>query len=78
MCHTGAGDALMKHDDKRQLRTLKRTIKRAGNKHRRASLKRQLRDNPDEAHLAEETLGRNESSTLNGMDRPVDGSEPAP
>jgi len=64
-----------KHDDKRQLRTLKRAIKRAGNKHRRASLKRQLRDNPDEAHRSEEDLGGNESSTLNDMDRPVDGSD---
>jgi hypothetical protein len=63
-----------KHDDKRQMRTLKRAIKRAGNKHRRASLKQQLRRNPDDAHLAEEDLGGNRSETLNAMDRPVDGS----
>jgi len=64
-----------KHDDKRQLRTLKRAIKRAGNKHRRQSLKQQLRHNPDEAHHAEEDLGGNRSDTLNAMDRPVDGTD---
>jgi hypothetical protein len=62
---------MVKHDDKRQMRALKRAVKRAGNKHRRQELKRQLRDNPEDAHLAEEDLGGCESSTLNGLDRPV-------
>jgi hypothetical protein len=53
---------------KRELRKLKRGIKRAGNKHRRRQLKRDLTDNPEEAHHSEESLGRNQSSGLNGMD----------
>ncbi len=62
-------------DDKRMLRELKRTVKRAGNRHRRNALKRQLQRSPDEAHLAKEDLGGNTSSNLNGMDRAVDGSD---
>lgn len=62
-------------DDKRQIRNLKRAIKRRGNKHRRHELKDQLREAPDEAHLAEEDLGGRESRRLNGLDRPVDGSD---
>jgi hypothetical protein len=62
-------------DDKRKLRTLKRAVKRAGNKHRRHTLKRQLERNPEEAHLAEEDLGGNPSRNLNALERPVDGSE---
>ena len=65
---------MAKQDDKRLIRELKRVIKRDGNKHRRAELKRQLRDNPEEAHRAEEDLGGRESKALNGMDRPVDGA----
>jgi hypothetical protein len=59
-------------DDKRKLRNLKRAVKRDGNKHRRNTLKRQLRESPAEAHLAEEDFGRSESSSMNGLDRPVD------
>jgi hypothetical protein len=55
--------------DKRKLRQLKRTLKRAGSKHRRRDLKRQLRENPAEAAEAEENLGRNRSDTLNALDR---------
>jgi hypothetical protein len=62
-------------DDKRMLRTLKRTIKRDGNKHRRHTFKRQLRQNPEDAHLAEEDLGGRASRAMNGLDRPVDGSD---
>lgn len=54
--------------DKRQLRELKRTIKRAGNKHRRRALKRQLEENPEEAAHAEEDFGGCSSTTLNGID----------
>lgn len=53
---------------KRQLRELKRVLKRAGSKHRRRDLKRQLAENPDEAANAEENLGRNSSEAFNGLD----------
>ena len=53
---------------KRELRKLKRDIKRAGNKHRRRQLKRDLTQNPEEAHHSEESFGRNSSSGLNGLD----------
>lgn len=54
--------------DKRQLRKLKRTIKKAGGKKRRAQLKRDLAANPDEAHWSEPTFGNASSETLNGLD----------
>jgi len=54
--------------EKRQLRKLKRDIKRAGNKKRRQKLKRDLRDNPHDAHLNEPTVGKSSSETLNGLD----------
>lgn len=53
---------------KRELRKLKRDIKRAGSKHRRRQLKRELTDRPDEAHVSEESFGRNRSQGLNGLD----------
>ena len=52
---------------KRQIRKLKRVVKQAGNKKRRAKLKRDLRDNPHEAHLSEPTVGKLSSETLNGL-----------
>lgn len=55
--------------DKRKLRELKRTIKKRGNKTRRAALKRNLADNPDEAAHAVESLGRHVSVHYNGLDR---------
>jgi hypothetical protein len=55
--------------DKRKFRQLKRDIKRAGSKHRRREFKRQLRENPDEAHWNEENLGRNRSAELNAYDQ---------
>ena len=54
--------------DKRQLRELKRVLKRAGSKHRRRDLKRQLAENPEEAADQEANLGRNRSDSLNGLD----------
>jgi hypothetical protein len=59
----------MKHDDKRQIRKLKRDIKKAGNKRRRLHFKRALHDNPEEAHEAEFDFGRDSTEGLNGMDR---------
>jgi hypothetical protein len=44
--------------NKRKMRQLKRDIKRAGSKHRRRDFKKQLRENPDEAHLQGENFGR--------------------
>jgi hypothetical protein len=55
--------------DKRQMRKLKRDVKQAGNKKRRARLKRDLRDNPHEAHWSEESFGNASSQTLNGLDQ---------
>jgi hypothetical protein len=55
--------------DKRKLRKLKRDLKRAGSKHRRRDLKRQLAQEPDQAHHDAENLGRYRSVGLNGLDR---------
>ena len=55
--------------DKRTLRELKRAVKKRGNKHRRAQLKRDLAENPDEAAHSEEKLGRFSSADYNGLDR---------
>ncbi len=62
---------------KRELRKLKRDIKRAGNKHRRRQLKRDLADRPDEAHWSEESVGRNQSAGLNGLDDDATRRPPA-
>jgi hypothetical protein len=53
---------------KRELRKLKRTLKRAGSKHRRRELKRRLAENPEEAADAEEDVGRYSSEGLNRLD----------
>jgi len=55
--------------EKRQLRKLKRDIKRAGNKRRRQHLKRDLAERPDEAPYSEYEFRRDSSEGLNGMDR---------
>lgn len=54
---------------KRELRKLKQTIKRAGSKHRRRDLKRQLAENPEGAAEAEESFGKFSSEGLNGLDK---------
>jgi hypothetical protein len=54
--------------DKRKLRELKRAIKKRGNKTRRAQLKRDLTENPDEAAHSEEDFGRFSSANYNGLD----------
>lgn len=58
----------MPDPDKRQLRKLKRVVKKAGSKHRRRELKKQLVENPDEAAHAEENFGRSSSESFNGLD----------
>lgn len=54
--------------DKRTIRQLKRVIKRAGSKHRRRDLKRQLAENPEGADEVAENFGRYSSEGLNGLD----------
>jgi len=56
-------------DRKREMRELKRAIKKAGNRKRRQTLKRDLRDNPEEAAHTEFEFGRDSSTGLNGIDR---------
>ena len=55
--------------DKRRQRQLKKAIKRAGNKSRRQSLKRELVEKPDEAHRSEYDFGRDTSTGMNAFDR---------
>ena len=55
--------------EKRELRKLKRTIKKAGTKRRRQSLKRDLRERPEDAAHSEFEFGDDSSATLNGLDR---------
>jgi hypothetical protein len=59
----------MEHDHKRQLRQLKREIKRAGNKRLRRQLKREVVENPEDAPFTEVSFGRWSSAGLNGLDR---------
>jgi hypothetical protein len=58
----------MPDPDKRQMRDLKRALKKRGNKHRRQQLKRNLAENPEEAAENEEDLGKHRSDSLNGLD----------
>ena len=60
----------MDQDQKRELRQLKREIKRAGGKHRRRQLKQGLLDHPEEAHEDEPDVGKFRSAELNGLDQP--------
>jgi hypothetical protein len=55
--------------EKRQLRKLKREVKRAGNKRRRQHLKRELAERPEDAPHGEFDYGSDSSATLNGLDR---------
>jgi hypothetical protein len=55
--------------DKRQLRKLKRDVKRAGSKRRRHHLKRDLAERPEEAPYSEYDFGRFSSAGLNGLDQ---------
>lgn len=54
--------------DKRRLRKLKRTIKKAGQKALRRRLDRDLRDNPEDAHHSVPEFGRDSSAGFNGLD----------
>ena len=59
----------MDQDKKRELRQLKREIKRKGGKLRRRQLKQGLAENPEEAANTVVDFGRLRSSALNGLDR---------
>ena len=59
----------MDQDKKRELRQLKREIKRKGGKIRRRQLKQGLATNPEEAQDTVVDFGRFESKKLNGLDR---------
>jgi hypothetical protein len=62
---------------KRELRKLKRTLKRAGSKHRRRQLKQQLADDPEGAAEAAEDFGKFSSEGLNGLDQDATRKRPA-
>jgi hypothetical protein len=53
---------------KRELRRLKKEIKREGSQRRRREWKRDLRENPEEAAYSEENFGRYSTAELNGID----------
>ena len=59
----------MDQDKKRELRQLKREIKRKGGKLRRRQLKAGLTENPEDAQDTVVDLGRLQSKPLNGLDR---------
>ncbi len=60
---------MSRENDKRELRELKRVIKRAGNKLVRREAKRVLEENPEEAHTLQDSFDRLSSSEYNGLDR---------
>ena len=64
----------MMHDDKREIRKLKKTIKRKGNKRARRQLKQEVEQTPEDAPYSEIDYGQLNSKSMNGLDRPVDGS----
>jgi hypothetical protein len=66
----------MDQDKKRELRQLKREIKRAGGKHRRRLLKQGLVEHPEEAHEDDPSFGKFRSVELNGFDRPANRDRP--
>lgn len=53
---------------KRELREVKRILKRKGNQRLRRQVKQTLAEHPEEAAEGEFDYGRYRSSTLNGMD----------
>jgi hypothetical protein len=53
---------------KKQLREMKRQIKKDGNRSRRRHFQRQLQKNPEDAHWDEFEFKHNSSTSLNGLD----------
>lgn len=58
----------MPQPDKKQLRKMKKDIKKQGGKRARRRLKENLRDNPAEAHEAEIDFGQLSSKPWNRLD----------
>ncbi len=64
--------------EQRERRTLKRILKRKGNQRVRRQLKRDLLENPAEAHLPGETdYGRFRSAEFNGLDHDSTRRDPS-
>lgn len=63
------GVTVGRDNDKRELRELKRVVKRAGNKLVRREAKRAIEESPEEAHKVETSYGRLSSSEYNGLDQ---------
>lgn len=66
---TLALDDIPMEPTKRELRQMKREIKRAGSQRRRRQWKRDLRENPEEAPYSQEDFGRFSTAELNGIDQ---------
>jgi hypothetical protein len=60
---------MMNEKDKKRLRRIKRVVKRSGNKKVRSKIKRDIAQNPEEAHLGDIDYGAYNSKKYNGMDR---------
>ncbi len=58
----------MSQPDKKQLRKMKKDIKKLGGKRARRKLKKDLRENPVEAHETEVDFGRLSSKPWNKLD----------
>lgn len=58
----------MPQPDKKQLRKMKKDIKKLGGKRARRKLKEDLRENPAEAHETEVDFGRLSSKPWNKLD----------
>lgn len=56
-------------DEKRELRQLKRTIKRRGNKRLRSLQKKNLAKNPEEAHWYDGDYSEYSTKSMNGLFR---------
>lgn len=65
-CYLNIISKVTMFDNKRELRELKRELKKAGNKNRRNYFKRQLRDNPGEAHWDEYFFEFDSTKEMNG------------
>lgn len=54
--------------EKKRLRSLKRDLKRDGNKKVRRDAKKIIVEDPEEAHLINDTYGASSTQKMNGMD----------
>lgn len=58
----------MNERDKDRIRRIKRVVKRSGNKKVRSKAKRNIAQNPEEAHLGDDDYGAYSSKKYNGID----------